>query len=117
MIALLLALLASQGTPTPPLAWTREDVESRFGDPTTTGPLLEPWGKGSVLATYVHPPEDLDGICRVHLGTAKGLRWVGLVYYSPGGHLVAAHCLRLDDLDNGHDVTPDVVKRLRKATL
>ena len=110
--ALLLAALLA-GLPSPPLDWTRSQLEARFGPPTMAGPLEDDWDPGSILASYAQPVTDTDGLCRRHLATVKGARWVALVYYAPDGRLVAVHCIQLGDLDTGHDVTPDVVRRLR----
>lgn len=112
MISLALALLLTQ-VPSPPTGWTRAEVEQRFGPPTFSGPLAPPWEEGAAMATYSQPVEDTNGLCRRHIGTVRGVRWIALVYYSPDGRLVSVHCMRLDDLDVGYDVTPDVVRRLR----
>lgn len=111
MTALLLAALLA-ALPSPPTGWSRSQLEARFGPPTFAGPLEEPWPAGSVMASYSQPVEDTDGLCRVHLGTVRVVRWIALVYYAPAGELVSVHCMRLDDLDTGFDVTPDVLRRL-----
>lgn len=112
MIAVLLALVLAQ-LPSQPTQWTRDDVERHWGPPTMAGPLSPPWAEGSVVASYVQRPDDLDGLCRVHAATKRGLQWIALVYYTPGERLVSVHCMRLDDLETGYDVLPDVVRRMR----
>lgn len=112
--ALMLSLaLSLPHLPSPPTECTRDDVETRWGLPTMAGPLDSPWPAGSVLASYVQPVTDTDGICRVHLASKKGAKWIALVYYAPDGRMVSAHCLELGDLEVGHDVTPDVQRRLK----
>lgn len=112
MIALLLAAVLAQ-LPSPPTGWTQAEVEKHWGPPTFAGPLAPPWEAGAVMASYSQPVEDTDGLCRVHLG--KGGAWLALVYYSAAGVLVSVHCVALSDLDTGHDVTPDVVRRLHRG--
>jgi hypothetical protein len=113
VIALVLAAVLAGQVPSPPTEWTRADVEKRWGPASFSGPLEAPWAEGSTVASYVQRADDVDGLCRVHAATKRGLRWIALVYYTPGDRLVSVHCLRLDDLDTGHDVLPDVVRRLR----
>ena len=112
MTALVLAALLA-GLPSPPLDWTRSQLEARWGPPTMEGPAGLDWDPGSVLASYAQPVADTAGLCRAHIGTVRGARWVALVYYAPDGRLVSVHCLQLGDLDVGFDVTPDVITRLR----
>lgn len=115
MIALLVATLLAGQVPSPPTEWTRDDVENLWGPPTFSGPLRPPWAQGSTVASYVHRPDEVEGLCRTRLGTAKGLIWAALVYYTPAGRLVSVHCLQLGDLSVGHDVLPDVDRRLRRG--
>lgn len=115
MTALLLAALLAVGLPSPPTGWTRADFEKHWGPPTFAGPLEAPWEPGAMVATYAQQRDDTDAICRVHTLTVEGARWMALVYYSAAGTLVAAHCVQLGDLDTGHDVTPDVVRRLNRG--
>ena len=67
------------------------------------------------MASYVQNPDDLDGLCRTHLGSESKAAWIALVYYAPDARLVSVHCLRVDNLEDGFDVTPDVDRRLKRG--
>ena len=111
MIALVLAAALSQ-VPSPPTGWTRAEVEQRWGLPTFAGPLEAPWEPGAMVATYAQRRDDTDALCRVHTLTVEGARWMALVYYDAAAVLISVHCLQLGNLDEGHDVLPDVLRRL-----
>lgn len=111
-LVLAIAAPALAQVPSPPTLWTRDDVDALFGRPAMAGPLDAPWEAGSVLAAYPQTPGDLNGPCRARLPDAPDAKWFLLAYFTPAGKLVATHCVQLGDLDTGHDVLPDVVRRL-----
>ena len=115
MIAIVLAAVLVAQVPSPPTGWTRAEVEQYWGPPTFAGPLAPPWEEGSMVATYAQSRDDVDGLCRRHVLTVEGARWMALAYYDAAANLISVHCLQLGNLDEGHDVTPDVLRRLHRG--